>query len=250
MQEQLGKNQNRWKGFIQLEIRPARRAWRQPPKGGLFLTGFTLVEAIVVIGIMVILTAILLGYSRNSEKQIIFFKEESLLIGSILRAKGFAIETFQPEINPGVSLPSRIICGWGVNFDRINNKYTVFADLAPPGGGPQNPCQDILGNPLASVGIYNSVGETFDVFELNSDIIAISCLSLNPNPTSPGTNCTGPGPSSLDITFIPPDPQVSFQPTPTAKEAMIKLRLSDGSRCSIIKVNTGGRIEVDPTVTC
>jgi|SRR3989344_1941968 len=194
--------------------------------------GFTLVEAIVVIAIMVILTAILLGYSRNSEKQIIFFKEESLLIGSILRAKGFAIETFQPEINPGVvSAPSRIICGWGIHFG--SNGYSIFADLMPQ-GSPSNYCN------TPAAGNFNAADIIFETFALDSNII-ISQLSVNPGPSNNAT---------LDITFIPPDPRVVFTPSnDNTEEAIIKLKLTDNSRCSLIKVNKGGRVEVDPTVT-
>lgn len=193
--------------------------------------GFTLVEAIVVIAIMVTLTAILLGYSRNSEKQIIFFKEESLLIGSILRAKGFAIETFQPQINPGVSLPSELICGWGIHFNSNDNEYSIFQDLVPSGDPPSYCDTPAAGN-------FNVADKIFETFRLNSNIIVIAQLDVNPGPSNNST---------LDITFKPPDPRVVFTPsTSNTIEALIKLKLTDNSRCSLIKVNKGGRVEVIP----
>ena len=82
-------------------------------------SGFTLVEAVVVVGITIILTSIMITYSRGSEQQILFFREQSLITSSILQAKGFAIHTFQPDFQPQFTGTESItpICGWGVHVE-------------------------------------------------------------------------------------------------------------------------------------
>lgn len=187
--------------------------------------GFTLVEAVVVIGIAVVLTGILTVYTRNSEKQIVFMKEQSLLVSSLLRAKAFSLETFQTGLNPGLEPSGEKICGWGVHFDRNAGQYSIFRDLPQSGNCEVNPKYDS--------------GEDFEIFNLDRRS-EIACLALNQNVS--GT-CNIGGPASVDVIFIPPDPITKFHPPGLGlKEAVIVLKLNDGSREATIRVNNFGQI--------
>ena len=199
--------------------------------------GFTLVEAIVVVGIAVMLTTILLVYTRSSEKQVIFFKEQARLVNAFFRAKAFAIETFQPQLEPGLPVNPALprLCGWGVHLSRTDNRYIIFRDLADSSGVcSPNPQYDNP-NPNSS--------EDFEIVELDTNVIGITCLVLN---AVPGTPCGIGGPSQIDIIFVPPDPKVVFHPVVAgASEAIIALELADGSRYSEIRINRAGQISFE-----
>lgn len=85
-----------------------------------FKKGFTLVEVLVVLGVTLILSSVLIVYSRASESQIILIREQAKVASSILRAKNLAMHAYNS---------SATLCGYGVHFDGIGN-YIIFRDLA------------------------------------------------------------------------------------------------------------------------
>ncbi len=82
--------------------------------------GFTIIEMLVIIGILSLLSATLILYNRTGERQIILFKEQARVISIISRAKSFSIATFG---QPGVP------CGYGVHFSAPRT-FILFKDLA------------------------------------------------------------------------------------------------------------------------
>ncbi|MEK7554692.1 MAG: hypothetical protein AAB518_01760 [Patescibacteria group bacterium] len=201
-------------------------------------SGFSLVEALVVISITIILTSILVVHSRTSERQILFFREQSVLISALLRAKSFSIQTFQPELQPGLPSPSTAdrVCGWGVHFDRSDPlaPVIVFSDLAP-GGGNSN-CTSA--NKMYSQG----QNEKFETIVFDSSII-IECVDV----VAPGQLCASNA-NKLDITFKPPDPEVFFfvDSAPRTGEAVVVLKLNDPNqpRTATIRVSEIGQVSV------
>jgi len=185
-----------------------------------------------VVGIAVVLTGILTVYTRNSEKQIVFMKEQSLLVSSLLRAKAFAIETFQTGLNPGLQPSGERICGWGVHFERNrgpNNpdRYIIFKHLAP---GANTSC------PPISRYTANQ-GEEFEILELDSRL-EISCLAFD-------NQCTSGNQNSAGVVFIPPDPITKFynpQGQAANNELFIVLKLKGVPRETVVKVNKFGQI--------
>lgn len=202
--------------------------------------GFSLVELIVVISIVVIFTTILIVYNRSSDNQIIFFNSESLVFNSLLRVKTLAIETFQPtQAAPGI--PNEVICGWGVHFeDRSSDEdsFTIFKDLDV--SGSKTPCE----TSGSGYGVYNnsSSGESFESFEIDP-AVEIICVYL-----SGGECSTSAG--NLDLMFVPPDPRVYFAHDLEADEAVIVLGLSDKSRCSEIRITASGQVNRSETLPC
>lgn len=195
--------------------------------------GFSLIEALVVVGVTVILSTILFTYTRSSEGQVVFFKEQSLLVSSILRTKAFAIETFQPELQPpgsGLPLPARV-CAWGISIDKGAGKYVIFRD------DPDQVTSLCPGDYQRDLG----GGEDFETFALDSRVI-ISCLAtiLNPNDI-----CTiGTPHQTLDVIFTPPDPVVNFNPGDSDSKAVVELTLMNGTRSTTIQVGKGGQVTV------
>ena len=196
-------------------------------------SGFSLIESIVVIAVAVILTSIVVVYTRLSENQIIFFKEQSLLVSSILRAKAFSIETFQPEIQPGLdtSITSKI-CGWGIYFEK--NSYVIFRDIAQ--GQSNLDCANANNQ-------YNGPNEKFEEFILPRQV-EIKCMALVSNQTSDCANANNQV-SRANVIFIPPEPKVVFTTVPgnfSGSELVIDLELSDGARKSVIRISNAGQV--------
>lgn len=81
------------------------------------MRGFTFIETLVTISILLILTAILVVYNRGGERQIVLTREKAKLIGLILRAKSQAINTL---------ITSDPICGYGVHLEE--KEYLLFQD--------------------------------------------------------------------------------------------------------------------------
>jgi len=193
--------------------------------------GFTLVEIIIVLGITIMLTSVLIVYTRGGEKQIIFFKDQTVLVSSLLRAKAFAIETFQPKLQPGLDPAQEIICGWGVSFSRNSKEYTIFKDLPIPN---DTDCANANKS-------FDKTGEAFEAFEF-SEIVEIDCLALNGSLNGSCLNSNNE--SKIDIVFIPPDPLTEFYPKklPETKEAVIVITLKDKTRNSVIRITKAGQI--------
>lgn len=198
--------------------------------------GFLLVEMIVVLSIAITLTALLSVYTRRSEDQVVFFKEQTVLVNALSRAKSFAIEAFQPELQPGLPAPQERICGWGVHFKKFNeddptsNQYIIFRDLAS--GGICLPPQYTPGGT-----------EDFEIITL-PPALEISCLAVSQS-SAPAAPCDSPR-DDLDVVYIPPDPKIVFSTLGDDDEqAIIVLRLADGTRSSTIRVSVAGQISFD-----
>lgn len=69
-------------------------------------SGFTLIEVMVVVGIMAIFSLIANGYSQRSNDQIKFFRDQSVIVNKLYETKAKSLQTYQK----GTS------CGYGVKF--------------------------------------------------------------------------------------------------------------------------------------
>ena len=82
--------------------------------------GFTIIEIVVILGIIALLTSSLILYSRSGERQVILFREQSRIISALSRAKSLALATFgQPDVP----------CGYGVHFE-ARRTFLIFKDLS------------------------------------------------------------------------------------------------------------------------
>ncbi|MEK7114751.1 MAG: prepilin-type N-terminal cleavage/methylation domain-containing protein [Patescibacteria group bacterium] len=79
--------------------------------------GFTFIEILITMGILLMLTSVLLLYNRSGERQIILFKEKASVVGLILKAKSLSLNTL---------ITNEPICGYGVHFE--TNSYLLFKE--------------------------------------------------------------------------------------------------------------------------
>ena len=87
------------------------------------MKGFTLIEMIVVIGISMILTAVLVVYSRSGERQIVLYTDQSRVVGILNRVKSLTLQTYKTEKNT---------CAFGVHFE-APHKFIIFQDISASG---------------------------------------------------------------------------------------------------------------------
>ncbi|MDI6821186.1 MAG: type II secretion system protein [Patescibacteria group bacterium] len=155
------------------------------------MSGFTIIETMVVVSITLLLSTMLIAYNRSSERQLIIFRDQAVIFGTLNRAKAQAIEKFNFPVGIG-----RVSCGFGVHFDASANSFFIFADTVLEGSA-SNPCKSgyvYQGNgefdsgvdPV--IGLVNSLGNNI-VFELKDGSDAIH--------------------NKVDIVFIAPDPIVT-----------------------------------------
>ena len=164
--------------------------------------GFTVLEMLVVISIIVLLSSLLILYSRTGENQVILFRDQSRLITALNRAKSLSIQLFNTPEPP---------CAFGVHFSQ--NSFLIFRDLAPD-------CQNVSHT-------YNDPGELFENYQLSSKI---RFKQLDPQLTL------------TDIVFIPPDPKTLIDNDQNKTDATIILETLDGNASVKVKVNNAGQI--------
>ena len=78
-------------------------------------SGFTFIETLVTISVLMILTSIVLLYNRAGEKQIILLREKARLVQTILKARSSSINTL---------ITDEPICGYGVHFE--SDSYRIL----------------------------------------------------------------------------------------------------------------------------
>jgi type II secretory pathway pseudopilin PulG len=173
-------------------------------------SAFTIVEMLVIIGVLSLMSSILILYSRRAEQQIVLFKEQAKVISILSRAKTLSISTYSYS-------RSEVPCGYGVHFEAPST-FLIFKDL------PTNSNSDCSSSDKKYSGSTSS--ELVESFQLDSRALFDS-LSLS------------------DILFIPPDPKVVITPTPSQDEATVVLKTIDGSKSATIKVNSAGQITTE-----
>jgi len=183
--------------------------------------GFTLIEILVVMGIIGVLSAILIGYSKQSSKNLLLTSTEAKSLSLISRAKFLSIETFFEQLGnpPG----GRKICAYGVHVDYDENEIFIFQDRA--GAGDSN-CNGAT-NKYESANDGRLTGE-LDSVKINTSILTLSATSTD---------------RLNDIVFIPPDPDVVINNDAAIRNATIEVGLTDESNSFIITVNDAGQVK-------
>ena len=179
--------------------------------------GFTLVELLVSIFIIVLISGIILANYRVGGRQFALQRSANKLAQDIRRAQAMAMGAKECQECGGGVPP-----GYGVILDTNwdNKKYRLYADTNGDNGF-FTPPDTIIEPPYV---------------ELEKGVI-IKEISLPPNTYS-----------SVSINFKPPDPTVSikFNVGPSGQpETIITLALeTDLNKTKIVKVNSAGLIEI------
>lgn len=176
--------------------------------------GFTLLETTIVIGIMIILSAIMIGYNRSSEKQIALYKDQAIIVGLINRAKSLALQRFNTS---GVE-----VCAFGVYFDAqaTPNRFILFQDKKRTG---TTPCKN-------NNGVYLENGS----YDISEELTTADIFTLHPKLKFKDIS----GSSDGNIIFIPPELEIKTDASPF----VVNIQSVDGSLCSSIEIGVGGQI--------
>ena len=178
--------------------------------------GFTLLEILVVVGITVVLTSMVAGYSREGGRQLALVATETKMLNLLSRAKFLSVETF---FGGGRSDKQRI-CAYGVRIE--SDQMFIFQDLSStPGCLPDNPLGD-------NDGRYSGINERL-VGELNEIKLTDTALAFGETDLS-------------EVVFIPPDPRTKINNS-NISEASIKVKIKEGSGQFEITVNNAGQIK-------
>jgi len=170
------------------------------------LNSFTLIEILVIIGILTLLTSFLLLYGRAGEKQIILFREQAKVISVVARAKSLALST---------PIEDEPACGYGVHFEE--DGYFIFRDIALGG---------VVNCPVSDK-VYSSQNpeELLSGQERQLDPqIHFSSLPIR------------------DVLFVPYAPQAFLDGSNTLNEAQLRLSPLDESLGANIIINNVGQV--------
>jgi len=186
-------------------------------------SGFTLLEMLVSTGILIILSGIMVGYSRSAYSGLELTNKQYEMLALLFNSKSLS-QSF--VLNPP---PSKQICAYGVHIDRFGNKAFVFQDLV-----------DDADDCAASDNIFTS-GE--ELAGPPNNFYLSSQLEYG-NSTDPAS------PNLSDIIFIPPDPSVVINHEPPgtrvyASASVIVQLKTDPSQNFKIKVNNFGQISLE-----
>jgi len=207
--------------------------------------GFTLIEMLVSLGIIVIITTIvLLGQSTFNR---------SLVLTSTTYTVAFTIREAQSLGLSSKKFGTIQNAGYGVHF-ASNNKtaYSLFADTLPaaPGSSQGGKCtgHGSLSGAEAKPGncLYDNISEQVTAFTLNKGFTIASFCGTD----AAGTiRCSDSSLDSLDITFLRPSTQASITGTRTGAilelvSAVISVASPDGSQKRCVTVTRVGQIAV------
>ena len=113
----------------------------------------------MTLSVTIILSTILVLNSRSGEQQVILFKDQARVTGTILRSKSLALQTFKSVEE---------VCGYGVHIV-MPRTFILFKDIEP--------CDSQ----------YSGVSENVEVYELDSKLAFTQTISdilfLPPDPT-------------------------------------------------------------------
>lgn len=165
--------------------------------------GFTLIEILIVLAIIIIITSIVIFNIGSERQNSALFRSAQKLSLDLRRAQTY---TLSSKVFKTQGVP----CSWGIHFNGVGStNYIIFADSASAVN-----CSD------RDFIRASSGSEDFETINLESGII-ISGLSNNLS----------------DVVFTPPDPIVTFVPDQTS--AGIVLINKDGVTRTIIINKTG-----------
>ncbi len=124
------------------------------------MKGFSIIEVVIVVSVMMILSGTVLTYNRSNYGQLALFSDRSIFISAVNRAKSLAIEKFNKNADS---------CAFGIYIKKepgnIAREFTLFQDLKTD---PTKECKLESGD-----NNFNNIfdaGEAIQTFKLDSRI--------------------------------------------------------------------------------
>jgi len=192
--------------------------------------GFTLIEMITSISLIVIITAIFIANYRSSNKRSDLIMTAQKLVADIHAAQNntLGLIKYGDEVPPG---------GWGIHFDKNDPlKYTMFADLDRP-ASTEPP--DIYPSDAGFMSYDSTVEGDIDkgarVVELPQ---GISIIDLDMGHDADNSTIA-------NVSFLPPDPKTNiFNGVSTSTYLEITLKEARENKIKTVRVNFLGLVEV------
>ena len=181
---------------------------------------------VVSLGIIMVISIIFIANYRSSNKRTDLIMTAQSLVADIHAAQNNSLGL----VKYGDIVPAG---GWGVNFNRNNNTYTIFADLEIPldtGSLSFNPDTEA----------DRSLGARQVSF---SEEIEIEELRIFSGVNGSVENTT----NEVSVTFLPPDPKTNIYNEvlgSTGTALTIRLKEVNGEGRRTIKINFLGLIEM------
>ena len=93
--------------------------WKGLRKSAFSKRGYTLLETILTVGILLLLSSMLVVYNQGNKQQLAVISEQAKIINTIYRAKFLAMQGYES---------GQPICGYGVYF-KSDGTYILYKDL-------------------------------------------------------------------------------------------------------------------------
>lgn len=189
-------------------------------KNNLSLTGFTMVEIVVILAIITILSAVVLFNFTGFNEGAVLNRSVRELSLAIRRAQNMSLSVTQ--IIVGMPPVPRIPPAIGIQFTKNQSIYTLFADLEPRDNK------------------YSDAGEKIGADEIFQRNIKISDLTDDKNTSY----------NRINILFTAPEATIIFSDTnginltSSVSAVNIKLQTPSGQLTKTITVRTSGQISV------
>ena len=102
--------------------------------------GFTIIEMLVVIGILSVLTSFVFINHRSSEAILSFEREAGHMLEGIRKTRDYAIASWYPQEGflEGLGDEDVFHGGYGIRFEKNSRNYLLFADLEDERGFDEN----------------------------------------------------------------------------------------------------------------
>ncbi len=208
--------------------------------------GVTLVELLVVLGIILILSLVVITSHANFNKTILLTSTAYDVALTIRSAQAYGLGTRSEEtIASGGSN-----FGYGVHFDYDSNQFILFADTELPSATNchgQGPVGADAPDAIRGNCVYNSGVDTIiRTYQLGNGM-KIQSVSIYPSPTT-WRNYT-----NVDVVFSRPNTRAFFAANKSYRLNTTKARLTLSSpqgTLSYVCINLTGEIRVANTDTC
>ena len=187
--------------------------------------GLTLIEVLVVMGIIGILSGILIGYSRQSSKNLLLTSTEAKLLSLVSRAKFLSIETYLDELNGGENTKT---CAYGIHIDYDEEEPIIFIFQDRASGDDCDSADDTYSDSEGSEDV--KLESELDLVRINTNILALDNTSDY---------------KLHDVVFIPPDPDVVINSVESVEFGTIDIGLKDGSNAFTLTINDAGQVRAN-----
>ncbi len=211
----------------------------------MFKRGFTLVELIVIVGIVTVISSVILAGSARFDNSILLTNLSYEVALSIREAQFSGLYVVEFKFGGG----SEFDTGYGVNFYKTNvggssntTDYILFADIIPSGSA--------IGDQVYSGDSSGGAEFVKKYSAKKGNYIELFC-GINAISSAEQCSDVAGGLTYLNISFYRPNPDANFKSNTGVvyKAAKIYLKSAQGNRRAI-RVESSGQISVCSVITC